>query len=133
MDALAKKPSSLLGRTPWRPPMGVFAEGIFVTLDDGRRLLDAVGGAAVACIGGNHPVVIQAIKDQVDKVSCTFPQQLENFVIELIVLVDVYSMQLSNEPAESLAQKLVNISHGAFALCGFASGGLLASEEIDVM
>jgi hypothetical protein len=33
-------------------------------------------------------------------------------------------MQLSNEPAESLAQKLVNTSYGAFALCGFASGGV---------
>jgi 4-aminobutyrate aminotransferase-like enzyme len=71
MSAPAKKLSSLLGRTPWRPPVGVSAEGIFITLDDGRRLIDAVGGAAVACIGGNHPVVIQAIKDQVDKVSCT--------------------------------------------------------------
>jgi len=32
-------------------------------------------------------------------------------------------MQLSNEPAEALAQKLVDTSRGAFALCGFASGG----------
>lgn len=38
-------------------------------------------------------------------------------------LADVYSMQLSNQPAEALAQKLINISQGAFALCGFASGG----------
>jgi len=64
------KPTSLLHRTPWRPPVGVSADGIYITLDDGRRLLDAVGGAAVACIGNNHPAVIQAIKDQVDKVSC---------------------------------------------------------------
>jgi adenosylmethionine-8-amino-7-oxononanoate aminotransferase len=124
-DSDAKKLSSLLVRTPWCPPLGVSTEGIFITLDDGRRLIDAVGGAAVACIGGNHPVVMQAIKDQVDKVSCApqFSQQLENFVIALIILADVYSMQLSNEPAEALAQKLINTSHGAFALCGFASGG----------
>lgn len=32
-------------------------------------------------------------------------------------------MQLSNEPAEALAKKLVDTSDGAFALCGFASGG----------
>jgi adenosylmethionine-8-amino-7-oxononanoate aminotransferase len=32
-------------------------------------------------------------------------------------------MQLSNEPAESLAERLINTSQGAFALCGFASGG----------
>ena len=66
----SKTLSSLLVRTPWRPPMGVSAEGISITLDDGRRLIDAVGGAAVACIGGNHPVVIQSIKDQVDRLSC---------------------------------------------------------------
>jgi hypothetical protein len=32
-------------------------------------------------------------------------------------------MQLSNEPAEALAKKLVETSNGAFSLCGFASGG----------
>ena len=32
-------------------------------------------------------------------------------------------MQLSNEPAEALANKLIQTSNGAFALCGFASGG----------
>lgn len=37
---------------------------------------------------------------------------------------DVYNMQLSNEPAEALAKKLVDTSEGAFGLCGFASGGI---------
>ena len=32
-------------------------------------------------------------------------------------------MQLSNEPAEELAQFLINESKGAFALCGFVCGG----------
>lgn len=59
-NAPSKKPSSLFFRTPWRPPVGVSAEGIWITLDDGRKLIDAVGGAAVACIGGNHPAVAQA-------------------------------------------------------------------------
>jgi 4-aminobutyrate aminotransferase-like enzyme len=87
----ADKVSSLLVRTPWRPPVGVSAEGIYITLDDGRRLIDAVGGAAVACIGGNHPVVMQAIKDQVDKVSCVLPSlniiyhQIDTFVQMFIV------------------------------------------------
>lgn len=64
------KPTSILHRTPWRPPVAKSAEGSYVTLDDGRILLDAVGGAAVACIGNGHPEVVKAIKDQVDKVSC---------------------------------------------------------------
>lgn len=32
--------------------------------------MDAVGGAAVTCIGNGHPKVIQAIKDQAEKLSC---------------------------------------------------------------
>lgn len=64
------KPSSILHRTPWRPPIAESAKGSYVTLEDGRVLLDAVGGAAVACIGNGHPDVVQAMKDQVDKVSC---------------------------------------------------------------
>ena len=72
-DLSRKKPpkaTSLLHRTPWRPPVGVSAKGIYIDLDDGRRLIDAVGGAAVACIGYSHPAVMQSIKDQIDKVSC---------------------------------------------------------------
>lgn len=38
-------------------------------------------------------------------------------------------MQLSNEPAEALAQKLVDTSRGAFSLCGFASGGPFCIPE----
>lgn len=72
--------------------------------------MDAVGGAAVSCIGLGHPVVTQAIKDQVDK------------------LAYVYNMQLSNEPAEELAKYLVDSSDGAFHLCGFCSGGSEAME-----
>lgn len=64
------KPSSILHRTLWKPPIAVSAEGSYITLDSGKKLLDAVGGAAVACIGNGHPKVTQAIKDQVDKVSC---------------------------------------------------------------
>lgn len=35
-------------------------------------------------------------------------------------------MQLSNEPAEELAKTLVDTGKGAFALCGFVSGGKVA-------
>lgn len=43
--------------------------------------------------------------------------------VSLIIFQDVYNMQLSNKPAEALAKKLVEGSHGAFELCAFASGG----------
>lgn len=39
-------------------------------------------------------------------------------------------MQLSNEPAEALAEELVRSSNGAFELCGFVSGGSEAMEGV---
>lgn len=65
-----KQPTSILHRTPWRPPVGVSAEKSYITLEDGRTVYDAVGGAAVSCLGNSHPKVIQALKDQIDKVPC---------------------------------------------------------------
>lgn len=64
------RPTAILHRTPWTPPVAVSGEGIYLTLEDGRTIIDGVGGAAVNCIGNTHPVVVQAIKDQLDKVSC---------------------------------------------------------------
>ena len=51
------------------PPVAVRGEGVFITDSTGKRYLDASGGAAVSCLGHNHPGVIQAIKDQLDKIS----------------------------------------------------------------
>ncbi|KAH9951154.1 PLP-dependent transferase [Amylocystis lapponica] len=104
------KPTAILHRTLWRPPVAASAEGSYITLEDGRTVLDAVGGAAVACIGNSHPSVVKALKEQVDKVSY------------------VYNMQLSNEPAEELAKLLIATSNGAFELVGFVSGGSEAME-----
>ncbi len=67
------RPTSILHRTPWQPPVAVSGQGIYVTLEDGREVIDAVGGAAVACIGNGHPVVREAIKEQVDKLACEWP------------------------------------------------------------
>ncbi|KAI0924247.1 hypothetical protein AcW2_005178 [Taiwanofungus camphoratus] len=106
------RPTSILHRTPWRPPVAISGEGIYVTLEDGRTVLDAVGGAAVACIGNGHPAVKKALKEQVDKLSY------------------VYNMQLSNEPAEELAKLLIQTSNGAFDLVGFVSGGSEAMEGV---
>lgn len=104
------RPTSILHRTPWQPPVAISGQGIYITLEDGREVIDAVGGAAVACIGNGHPVVREAIKEQVDK------------------LAYVYNMQLSNEPAEELARILIDSGKGAFELCGFFAGGSEAME-----
>lgn len=64
--------TSILHRTPWTPPVAIHAEGIYVDLEDGRRVIDGIGGAAVSCIGTNHPKVIAAMKDQLDTLTCPF-------------------------------------------------------------
>ncbi|KAJ8081887.1 putative secondary metabolism biosynthetic enzyme [Marasmius tenuissimus] len=67
-----KKPTThMIHRTPWRPPVATSAEGIYIELEDGRKIVDAVGGAAVACLGMSHPVVCQAMRDQLDKLPCS--------------------------------------------------------------
>ncbi|THU92737.1 hypothetical protein K435DRAFT_671560 [Dendrothele bispora CBS 962.96] len=111
-DSKSLKATSLIHRTPWIPPIATSAEGIYLTLEDGRTVIDAVGGAAVACIGASNAHVKKAITDQLDR------------------LPYVYSMQLSNEPAEKLAKILTSSANNAFELVGFVSGGSEAMEGV---
>lgn len=43
------------------------AEGPFLYLSDGRRIIDFISGIAVSSLGHGHPRVIDAIKEQVDR------------------------------------------------------------------
>jgi hypothetical protein len=120
------RPTAILHRTPWRPPVAVSGQGIYITLEGGREVIDAVGGAAVTCIGNGHPVVREAIKEQVDKLACEWPSQFQGPEYGFMGSApppDVYNMQLSNEPAEELARILIDSGKGAFELCGFFAGG----------
>ena len=72
------------------PPLAEFGEGPYITDQNGKRYLDASGGAAVSCLGHDHPSVIAAIKAQVDK------------------LPFAHTGFFSNEPAEKLARFLVD-------------------------
>jgi len=47
-----------------RPPVAARGEGIFLIDADGRRYLDACGGAAVSCLGHGHPGIAAAIAEQ---------------------------------------------------------------------
>jgi adenosylmethionine-8-amino-7-oxononanoate aminotransferase len=71
------KPTLILHRTPWRPPVAVAAQGIYIDLEDGRKLIDGVGGASVACLGNGHPEVTKVIKQQVDRMACVSISTLE--------------------------------------------------------
>src|SRR5512133_4283995 len=45
-------------------PLAVRGDGIFLTDAEGRRYVDACGGAAVSCLGHGHPAVIAAMDAQ---------------------------------------------------------------------
>jgi adenosylmethionine-8-amino-7-oxononanoate aminotransferase len=49
------------------PPRAITGDGAYIIDDSGKRYLDACGGAAVSCLGHNHPDVIAAIQKQVEK------------------------------------------------------------------
>jgi len=69
-----------------------------VTDSEGRRYIDASGGAAVSCLGHSHPAVIAAIREQVGR------------------LPFVHSSFFTNEPAEALASFLIERAPEGFAL-----------------
>ncbi len=51
-------------------PLGLeidFAEGVYLYLKDGRRIVDLISGIAVSSLGHRHPRVVAAIHQQVDK------------------------------------------------------------------
>jgi len=49
------------------PPHAVKGDGAHLIDHNGKRYLDACGGAAVSCLGHSHPAVIDAVKKQVEK------------------------------------------------------------------
>lgn len=92
------------------PPLAVAGAGAYLTDREGRRYLDASGGAAVSCLGHGHRAVIDAIKAQADK------------------LAYAHTAFFSSEPAEALADFLIQASGTAFERVYFVSGG---SEGIE--
>lgn len=58
----------LADTTPY--PLGLEverAEGLFIHLTDGRRVADLVSGVGVSSFGHNHPKIVEAIHQQVDR------------------------------------------------------------------
>ena len=51
------------------PKRVVKASGLILTLEDGQEIIDATGGAAVACLGHDNAEVKQAMFDQINTVS----------------------------------------------------------------
>ncbi|HET8578498.1 MAG TPA: aminotransferase class III-fold pyridoxal phosphate-dependent enzyme, partial [Methylomirabilota bacterium] len=64
-------PSSVFYRRPprWQYPEIVRGEGVYLYGKDGRRYLDASGGALVVTIGHGVAEVVEAVTDQVKRLA----------------------------------------------------------------
>ncbi|MBN8992241.1 MAG: aspartate aminotransferase family protein [Rhizobiales bacterium] len=92
------------------PPRAVGGEGVWLIAEDGRRVLDASGGAAVSCLGHQDPRVLEAMSRQASR------------------LAYAHTGFFSSEPAEALAEHLVGEEPGGLAYAYFVSGGSEAIE-----
>ena len=92
------------------PPLAIGGEGVWLIGKNGSRVLDASGGAAVSCLGHQHPRVLEAMKKQASQ------------------LAYAHTAFFSSEPAEALADRLVGHEPGGLAYAYFVSGGSEAIE-----
>jgi adenosylmethionine-8-amino-7-oxononanoate aminotransferase len=91
-------------------PVAVRGDGLFLYDSAGRRYLDASGGAAVSCLGHNHPSVRDAIKQQVDQLSFA------------------HTAFFTNQPQELLADELIAHAPDGLTRALFVTGGSEATE-----
>ncbi|WP_332814637.1 aspartate aminotransferase family protein [Ramlibacter sp.] len=92
------------------PPVAVSGQGVWITDREGRRYLDASGGAAVSCLGHGHPDVLAAMHAQTDK------------------LAYAHTSFFTSEVAEELAHELVRTAPSGTSHAYFVSGGSEAVE-----
>jgi len=91
-------------------PVAVRGEGAYVYDRDGKRYLDASGGAAVSCLGHSDAAVVRAIHQQLAK------------------LPFAHTSFFTNEPMEALADALIARAPKSFDKVYFVSGGSEAME-----
>lgn len=91
-------------------PTAVSGDGCYLIDADGKRYFDGSGGAAVSCLGHSNARVVQAIKDQVDK------------------LAFAHTGFFTTDPAEELADMLIAAAPGDLDRVYFVSGGSEAVE-----
>ncbi len=51
------------------PATAVATDGVWLIDRQGRRYIDASGGAAVSCLGHGHPDVLSAMHQQIDRIA----------------------------------------------------------------
>ena len=91
-------------------PVAVGGEGVWLIDSEGRRYLDASGGAAVSCLGHGHPRVVAALVEQARS------------------LAYAHTSFFTTQVAEELADMLVAAAPDSFGRVYFVSGGSEAIE-----
>jgi adenosylmethionine-8-amino-7-oxononanoate aminotransferase len=93
-----------------RLPRAVRGDGAYIIDSEGKRYLDASGGAAVSCLGHSHPRVLAAMKTQIDAIAYA------------------HTGFFTTEAAEALAERLVDAAPGDLQHVYLVSGGSEAME-----
>jgi hypothetical protein len=91
-------------------PVAVRGEGAYLIDRDGKRYLDASGGAAVSCLGHSDAAVVRAIHEQLAR------------------LPFAHTSFFTNEPMEGLADALIARAPAPLDKVYFVSGGSEAIE-----
>ena len=91
-------------------PKAVRGEGIYLIDSEGNRYLDACGGAAVSCLGHDHPAVLDAIRDQLSR------------------LAYAHTSFFTTDALEELAEELAASAPAGIERVYFTSGGSEAVE-----
>lgn len=92
------------------PPTAVDGEGCYLIDSTGKRYFDGSGGAAVSCLGHGDVEVTEAIKAQLD------------------TLAFAHTSFFTSEPAEELADLLIEHAPDGIERVYFVSGGSEATE-----
>jgi adenosylmethionine-8-amino-7-oxononanoate aminotransferase len=86
-------------------------EGVWLTTDDGRRILDACsGGAMVACLGHGVSELVAAAAEQAERISY------------------FYNHHFTSDAQERLAERLLQVAAPEMARVRLVSGGSEANE-----
>jgi len=91
-------------------PLAVRGDGVYIVDSNGKRYIDASGGAAVSCLGHSNARVIAAIEAQLER------------------LAFAHTGFFSSVPAEALAEALIGQAPGRLDRVYLVSGGSEAVE-----
>ena len=108
----------------------VKGEGCWVYDSDGQKYLDLYGGHAVISVGHTHPLYVQKVRDQLDKIAFYSNSVINRLQLELAEKLgklsgyDDYQLFLCNSGAEATenALKIASFQNGKSKFIAFSRG-----------